>query len=116
MFQSKKHNLVAAGDYVTEEESQFNREDDIERRCETITEVVKNKVFPLERALSVYNVSFRQYFGYLMLQSQTKIHIDSNIFASFISVMLDMIDISDSHRNTKAEKIVADLRQLSMVK
>ena len=116
MFQKKKHNLIPAGDYVTAAESKLDADQDIERRCESVAEVVKDKVFPLARALSVYNVSFRQYVGYMMLRDKSKIIIKSSDVGSIVTNVLDMMDFSNSHLDSNTEKMVAGLRQLSAVK
>ena len=51
MLQNKINKLIPAGDYMTEEEAILDRETDIKRRCETVADVVKNKIFTLPQAV-----------------------------------------------------------------
>lgn len=115
MFQRKKHNLIPMGDYVTLNESMSGPEEDVERRCETVTEVVKKKIFTLDHALSLYNVSLRQYIGHLMLRNQSRVITDSAHISAITAMLLDLMDLSEKRLDSRTEKIVAGLRQLSTV-
>ena len=107
--------MISVGDYVSQSENISNLEQDIEFRCETVSEVVAEKIFPLEKALGIYNVTFRQYLGYLLLRNESKITIDGDTVVNFLTVMFDAMDISEPHLGKKAGKVISDLRELSSV-
>src|ERR1017187_8816354 len=105
MLRSKKHGAIPAGDYLSQADLP---EGDIEFRCETVSEVVQQKIFPLEKALKLYDVSFKQYMGYLMLHNKPKIIVDTHIITVFFTTMLGLIDIPDKILDSKTEKVIAD--------
>jgi hypothetical protein len=115
MFQTNKHKMIPAGDQISEPDVISDSEQDIQFRCETVSEIVKDKIFPLKKALEIYNVTFRQYFGYLLLHDESKITIDSDVIQVFLTTMFNAMDLSVSHLDSKTEKVIADLRQLSSV-
>ena len=117
MFQNKINKLIPAGDYMTKEEAILDRETDIKRRCETVADVVKNKIFTLPQALKAYDVSIEEYFGYMMLKpKKQKIIMDVGTVAAIMNALLNIMDLSHANLDNQTKKVVSDLRKLSAVK
>ena len=115
MLTKKKNNMIPAEDFISESGSFEEAVQDLEFRCETVSEVVKEKVFPLKKALEVYNVTLGQYFGYLMLRNDSKITLENDVVLSIFATVLNAMDFSDPNLDSKTEKVISDLRQLSAV-
>ena len=117
MFQSKKNKLVPAGDYVTLEEAVINNETDIRYRCETVDDLVKDKVFTLPQALKAYDISPEQYLGYSMLiPKKQKVLLDTPTFIALMNAMLRIVDFSKSNLDARSKKVVKDIQEFSAVK
>ena len=117
MFQSKKNKLIPAGDYVTLEEAVIDSETDIKYRCETVDDLVRDKVFTLPQALKAYEISPIQYLGYSMLMpKKQKLLLDTTTFIALMEAMLRIVDFSKSNLDARSKKVVKDIQELSAVK
>jgi hypothetical protein len=117
MFQRNKNKLVPAGDYVTLEETVIDSETDIKYRCETVDDLVKDKVFTLPQALKAYELNTEQYLGYLMLKpKKQKILVDNGTFAALMTAVLGFVDFSHSNLDARSKQVVKDMQELGAVK
>ncbi|HTE34158.1 MAG TPA: hypothetical protein VK666_27450 [Chryseolinea sp.] len=114
MSHPKKHTLIPAGDYMTAEEAAMDESTEIRRRCETIDEVVKDKIFTLPDALAAYDVSPREYIGYvLMSNTKKKVMVDQMMAIAMMSAIVSVLDLTRvDHR---IEKVFTDLKRLATV-
>jgi hypothetical protein len=113
MFPAKKHKLIPAGDYVTAEEAVLDKETDIERRCETVDEVIKQNVMPVSKALGAYHISYKQYLGYLMLKNKGKILVDGVTIISILQDVLQTMDLSKVDMEKAAKTFLVNFRKLA---
>ena len=118
MLDRKRHKGVPPGDYVADNEGIQHPAEAIERRCETVDDVVKNKVFTLAEALTAYKVTPEQFFGYKMLNKSRshKLIVDTVTFLTIFQSLFNQFDLTHSDLNPPTKKAVAELRKLALVK
>lgn len=115
MFRDRKNKLIPKGDYVTADEAVMDEESEIRSRCESVHDVVSQDIIPLSKALKAYSVTIEQYIGFLLLHSgKVKLVMNNSLIMSLAKAFVSIIDISHSNLDTRAKKLVEDIRELSV--
>lgn len=116
MFQDKKNKLVPRGDYVAVNESVMDKEWEVRSRCESVHDVVTQRIIPLSKDLKAYDITLEQYFGFLMIKSlKVKIIMDAMTIGTLLKVVLGFMDIPNTGLDAKTQQLVEDMRRLSAV-